>query len=215
MGYSEGSRRFDASGTPVVAPKFRKTEAAGYLEYGLGSDLSLIVSPTLAHERDAPATNAFTGSDGSAFGARYRLAGASTWVVAIQALLQPPFGDMRHPSCDLRGMFARSIVLFDMPAFIDFEPGARVRGGEDPSEARVDTAFGIRPSPAILLLVQTFTTIAPAGPSVASASYTKAQASVVYDVSRRWSVQVGGVRTLLGHNTVRETGPIFALWYRF
>ena len=215
VGYSEGSRRFDSSGNLVAAPKFQKAEAAGYLEYGLTPRLSLIVAPTLAHERDAPATNAFTGSDGSAFGARYQLAGAVTWVVALQALAQPPIGDMRHASVDLRAMFARSLVLFGTQSFIDFEPGGRLRGGEDPSEARFDTAFGLRFRASTLLLVQTFTTIAPAGPIVASSSYTKGQASIVHDFSPKWSVQAGLVRTLFGHNAVRETGPLLAVWYRF
>ena len=214
-GYSEGSRSFDRSGNVVTSPKFQKAEAGGYLEYGLTSRLSLIAAPTLAHEHDAPATNAFTGSDGSAFGARYQLAGAITWVVAVQALVQPPIGDMRHPSVDLRALFGRSIALFGVPGFVDLEPGARLRGGEDPSEGRFDTAFGLRPRPSTLVLVQTFTTIAPSGPVVASASYTKAQVSVVQDISATWSAQVGVVRTLFGHNAVRETGPIFALWYRF
>lgn len=215
VGYSEGSRRFDRFGTPVPAPKFQKTEAAGYLEYGLTSDLSVIAAPTLAHERDAPATNAFSGSDGSAFGARYRIAGGGSWVAALQALAQPPIGGMRHASVDLRVMAAQSISVAGLPGFVDIEPGTRVRGGQEPSEARLDTAFGLRPRPSVLLLMQTFTTIAPPGPAVASASYTKAQASVVYDLGPAWSAQAGIVRTLFGHNAVRETGPIFAVWYRF
>jgi hypothetical protein len=39
--------------------------------------------------------------------------------------------------------------------------------------------------------------------------------SVVFDISRQWSVQIGGFMTVAGINAGRELGPLAALWYRF
>ena len=215
VGYSEGSRRFDPSGTPVVAPSFRKAEAAGYLEYGLTARLTLIAAPTLAHEHDGPATNAFNGSDGSAFGARYGLVSWSTGILAVQALAEPPIGNLHHGAGDIRLMVGQSFHAFSVDGYVDVEPGIRVRGGPDPTEARFDAALGVRPRPAVLLLLQSFSSFAPPGAIVARSAYTKLQGSVVYDFSRTWSGQLGVVRTIFGQNAVRETGPLIALWYRF
>lgn len=196
-------------------------------EYGLTPWLSLVAAPTLSHEHDAPATNAVTGSDSSAFGARLQLYGAPGQVIAVQGLIQPPIGagsmttqladgGARSLAGDLRLMLGQAFDLFGKPAFVDIEPGARVRADPFPTEARLDIALGVRPVPKLLLLLQDFNSFAPpAGALIERTSYSKLQASVVYDLSRVWSVQLGAFRTIAGRNIVRETGPLAALWYRF
>ena len=227
VGYSEGSRRFDPSGRVVVAPSFRKVEASGYLEYGYTPWLSLVVAPTLSHAHDAPATNTVTGSDSSAFGARLQLYGAPGRVIALQVLVQPPIGagsratqiadgGARSLGCDVRLMAGLGFTMFGLPAFVDVEPGARVRADPFPTEGRLDLALGVRPMPSVLVLLQDFTTIAPsAGATIPLASSSKLQGSIVYDLSRAWSAQLGVIRTIAGRNAVRETGPLGAIWYRF
>ena len=226
-GYTEGSRRFDPSGHAVAAPAVTKAEASGYLEYGLTSWLSLIAAPTLAHQTGVPATNTVTGSDSSAFGARLQLLGGAGSVLAVQALVQPPIGaggtaaqlaagGARSLAVDLRVLGGHAFTLFGLAAFVDVEPGVRLYADPLPNEARLDLAFGVRPVARLLVLVQDFNTLAPrAGPLIPSASYSKGQASLVYDFSTRWSGQVGVVRTVAGRNALRETGPLFAVWYRF
>ena len=226
-GYSEGSRHFDSYGNATPAPPFRKAEASGYLEYGLTSRLSLIVAPTLAHEHDAPATNAITGSDSSALGARLQLYGAPGQVIALQALVQPPIADeslaarladggARSLAADFRLMVGQGFDLFGMATFVEIDPGARLRAAPFPDEARLDLALGVRPVSRLMLLLQDFNSLAPpAGVLVESTAFSKVQGSVVYDLSRTWSVQIGCVRTIAGRNIVRETGPIVAVWYRF
>ena len=77
-------------------------------------------------------------------------------------------------------------------------------------------AFGIRPIPRLMFLLQDFISLAPSrGPAIQRTSYAKLQGSLVYDLTPRWSVQVGAFRTISGHNAVRETGPLAALWMRF
>ena len=215
IGYSESSRRFDRSGSIVVAPSFRKAQAAGYLEYGLTSRLTLIVAPTLTHEHDGPTTNAFNGSDGSAAGARFGLVRWATGIVALQALVQPPIGSTRATAGELRVVLGQSFLLSGLDGFVDLEPGVRLNGGSKPAEALVDVTLGIRPRPTVLFLLQSFSGLTPPSPSDLRTTYTKLQGSVVYDFSPAWSGQLGVVRTAFGRNMVRETGPIVALWHRF
>ena len=226
IGFSEGTRTFDTNGRAMPSPAYRKIIASGFLEYGYTPWLSLVAAPTLAREGGS-AANSVTGSDASAFGARLRLAQSATDVLAIQALVQPPLapgdrasqladGGARNFAVDLRVMFAHTFTIFGKPAFIDVAPGARIRADPFPSESRLDITFGIRPFAKLLLLAQTFLSSAPtASPLIPRTAYGKLQASAVYDLSPRWSVQLGGFRTMVGLNTVREGGPLGALWYRF
>ena len=227
VGYTEGSRRFDPWGHAVPAPAFSKVEASGYFEYGVTGSFAIVLAPTLTHSSDGPATNTVTGSDSSAFGGRLALYQAPGMVIALQALVQPAVGDQsnaeiladsgaRSFASDLRVMLGKSFTCFGLPAFVDIDPGARLRAGPLPTEARVDATLGVRLKPWLLMMVQDFLSFAaPAGPLVPRTDYSKLQASLVYDVSRVWSVQIGGMRTFSGRNIVRETGPLAALWYRF
>ncbi len=231
VGLSEGSRRFDNSARPMPTPAYRKAVASGYLEYGLAPNLTLIAAPTLA--REGAAANTVTGSDSSAFGARLGLFRAPGRALSLQVLVQPPLapGDRsqqlaisgaRNLAVDVRLMFAQSFTLFGAPAFVDVAPGVRARADPFPSEARLDVTLGLRPVPQLLLLLQSFGSLAPSagsapggGPLVARTGYDKLQLSLVYDLAPAWSVQIGAFRTVTGFNSVRETGPIFALWYRW
>lgn len=218
VGYSEGSRTFDKSGVPVPTASYRKADASGYFEYGLTPSLSLILAPTLAHEYGAPATNAVTGSDSSAVGARLQIFGTQTQVVAVQALMQPPIGTSfgQSGALDVRLMLGQTFVFGSWTAFVDIEPGVRARLDPYPNEARLDLCAGVRPIAALMVLFQDFNSYAgSSGEFVQRQSYSKAQLSIVYDVSRVWSVQIGGFRTIAGRNAIRETGPLVALWYRF
>ena len=226
IGFSEGSRRFDSGGRAEPAPAYRKVIASGYLEYGLLSRLTLIAAPTLSRENGV-AANTVTGSDSSAVGARYALFAAPGRVLSIQVLVQPPLapgdraaqlavGGARNLAIDSRLMLGQAFAVFGRPAFVELAPGARVRLDPFPSEARLDLTLGLRPVPPLLLLLQSFLSIAPsAGPLVPHTSYDKLQASAVYDLSSRWSVQLGAFHTIAGRNAVRETGPFGALWVRF
>ncbi len=224
-GFSEGSRRFDIRGTAQPAPAYRKILASGYLEYGWRSWLTLVAAPTLARQNGV-AANQVTGSDGSAFGARMLLYSQPGQVVSLQALVQPPLGGGRASqlatggaqalATDLRLQVGKGFALGAWPAFVEVAPGVRLRADPFPNEARLDLAFGMRPIPRLMFLLQDFICLAPArGPAIQRTSYAKLQGSLVYDFTPRWSVQIGAFRTIDGHNAVRETGPLAALWVRF
>ena len=224
IGFSEGSRRFDSGGVARPTPAYRKITASGYLEYGWRPWLTLVAAPTLARQNGV-AANQVTGSDGSAFGARLLLYGRPGLVVSLQALVQPPLGGDRASqlasgggralATDVRLQFGRGFALGTWPAFVDIAPGGRLRADPFPSEARLDVAFGLRPIPTVMFLLQDFSSFAPSrGVAVQRTFYSKVQGSLVYDISRRWSVQLGGFRTITGRNAVREMGPLIAVWVR-
>jgi hypothetical protein len=48
-----------------------------------------------------------------------------------------------------------------------------------------------------------------------SYSWTKLQESLVFDLSRDWSLQGGFFETVVGVNAGRELGPMVAVWYHF
>ena len=163
----------------------------------------------------------------SAFGGRLALYQAPGSVVALQVLVQPPTrdesvdqeivdGGARAFATDARLMLAKSFTLCGLPAFVEIDPGVRFRAAPFANEARIDATLGVRPWPRVLLLVQDFSSFAPpSGTLIERVDYSKLQLSAVYDVSKAWSVQVGGFRTFAGRNIVREIGPLAALWYRF
>ena len=225
VGFSEGSRRFDTTGRAMPTSAYRKLLATGYLEYGWRPWLTVVAAPTLARDNGV-AANQVTGSDGSAFGTRLLLFGRPGQVVSLQALIQPPLGGTRASQLatggtralagDLRLQFGQSFTLGTWSAFVDVAPGVRLRTDPFPSEARLDISIGLRPIPPLMLLCQDFSSAAPSrGTVVQRTTYSKLQISLVYDIARRWSVQLGAFRTIAGRNAVRETGPLAALWMRF
>ena len=227
VGYIEASRTFDRSGKPVASPSFRKTEASGYIEYGLTDWLTLVAAPTLARLHEGALSNAYTGSDESAFGARLPVYRSGTRIVSFQVLVEPPLrgrdtaveaalGGPRTAAVDLRTQYGQSFEVSGRSGFVDIEAGALLRGGGLADEARLDATVGLEIRRNSLVLVQNFVSLAPrTGPLIPRTAYDKLQLSLVQALSRSWSVQVGGVRTLAGRNAARETGPFAALWYRF
>jgi hypothetical protein len=228
VGYIAASRTFDRSGKSVPAPSFDKVGVGAYAEYGLSSWLTLVLAPTLATMRAGTPGASFTGSDESGVGARVRLYADGARTIAVQALIEPPlggraavsteraFGGPTVPAADLRLQLGQSFTLFGWPGFVDIEPGARVRGDGWPTEARFDLAFGLRPRDDSLVLAEAFTTMAPRrGALIASTQYCNLQLSLVFDVARSWSVQVGALGTVAGRNAAREVGPVTAIWYHF
>ena len=118
---------------------------------------------------------------------------------------------------DLRALGGLAFPVGPWPAFLDAQGAYRLRSGGAPAEWHADLTFGVRPLPRLLLLLQSDTTL-PVGPGTAwfpASLYSKLGVSLVYDLSARWSVQIGAFSTIAGTNALRERGVLSALWYRF
>ncbi|MEJ0094820.1 MAG: hypothetical protein WDN46_15760 [Methylocella sp.] len=96
------------------------------------------------------------------------------------------------------------------------EAGYRFYGQNQPGEWHVDLTLGLRPTPRLLALLQSFSTISSGeGRGFIQSSWHKLQTSLVYELSPAWSAQLGAFLTVVGVNAGREFGPLGALWYRF
>ena len=118
------------------------------------------------------------------------------------------------PLIEARWSGGANFELFGRAAFADVSAGYRFRTGEGPDEVLLDTTLGIKAFEDITLLMQNFTTVAGGNEETAFVRQ-KAQVSIVYDLSEKWSLQSGGFATVAGQNVLRERGGFAALWYRF
>jgi hypothetical protein len=225
VGYVAATRGFDSTGRAVVNPAYRKLEGGGYFAYGLTDWAMLIVVPSFVRMSAGAPAQSYSGSDESAIGVQVKVFGSETQSVSFQALVEPAlgpkvaslaFGDPNGWAGNFKLQFGQAFTLINRPAFVDAGPGVQVHGTGWPDEARFDAAFGIRPWIHTLVLVQSFTRAAPyAGPSIPAIFATSLQLSLVQDLSDRWSLQAGALRTLAGRNAARETGPVAAVWMKF
>ncbi len=171
-----------------------------------------------------PVPPAAAGTD---LGARVGLVTFGSTVLSLQGLVHMPFaaGSMqaglfdqdRVAAADLRLLLGHGFAIGSTTGFLDVEVSHTWQADALPEEWHADVTFGLRPQPKLLLMLTSYMTIAGnAGMSCATYwSWLKLQPSIVYDLSRNWSVEAGFFATLAGQNAGRELGPMTALWYRF
>ena len=224
---NNADRTFDGSGTVIGGGGLDLIEVTGFVEYGLRDDLTLIGQTTLTSRETAPPfASDYQGLDYTELGLRQRLAQGERWVISGQGSVRLPGAtDSRDPAqagitdveTDLRLLLGRSGKAAGLPAFAELQTGYRVRFDDPPNEIRVDASFGVRPHDDWLLLGQSFTTLSDGSARgvFPDSDYVKLQASVVYDVTEAWSVQVGAFATVWGRNALVERAALAAVWRRF
>jgi protein XagA len=225
---SQASQIFDWKGNVTSAPRYTKFELQGLLEYGVTARLTLMFLPGLQHvDIDMPGNPNRTGLGYTEGGARYQLLSGPNWVFSGQATVRVPGTfDAGNPAAigytgfesDIRALFGYSFSVAGMPAFINLEAAQRFRFGGPPDEFRFDATFGLRPAPNWLLLAQVFNVVsegAGEAPFSTSYNYHKLQLSVVYDLTPRWALQLGGFTTFAGRNALQENGVLLGTWYKF
>lgn len=218
---------FDRSGEKVDIPDYDKLEFSPYFEYGLTDDVTLVAQPQLRSVTIGNPVDAHhTGLGYTDLGARLRFWSDDRSVLSGQALVRiPRVSDESDPAqagstdteADIRLLYGRAFELGPWPAFVDTQLGYRWREGRPADQLRLDLTLGVRPRPDILLLAQSFNTFST------PVSYNfldedrehKVELSVVWDVTRHLSLQLGGIATIAGRNTLRERGMVAAVWWRF
>jgi hypothetical protein len=224
---SGASEVFDGAGRTVAAPRYRKFEFQALFEYGVADWITAIVSPGLQHiDIAAPISANRSGLGNSEFGARYRILDGGNWIFSGQSTVRVPGTfDTGNPAAvghnriefDLRLLFGYSFAFGGWPAFLDLQVAQRFRLGDAPNEMRMDATLGMRPAPQWLVMAQLFNVISQGGspPLFPSYDYHKFQLTVVYELTRQWSMHAGGFTTYHGRNALREDGLQFGAWYRF
>lgn len=229
--FSDSTLAFDADGKLVPIPAYRKFELGTYIEYGLTDRITLVAQPSADVVRQEPAQPTPPAAAGTNLGARVGLVSFDSTVLSLQGLVHIPFAASsmqvglfdqdRAPAADLRLLLGHGFAIGSTTGFIDVEASHTWQGDGLPEEWHADATFGVRPQPQLLIMLASYMTVAGhAGAACAYWSCTywswlKLQPSIVYDLSRRWSVEAGFFATVAGQNAGRELGPMAALWYRF
>ena len=221
--FSGSTRAFDRDGKLIPIPAYDKFELASYVEYGLTDRLTLIAQPFFETAHQDSTAVATPGTD---IGARFGLAEFGPTVLSIQGVLHIPFDSGQLPQAefdeddvfagDLRLLLGHAFEIGGAPGFLDLQGGYRWQAEDVPNEWHADVTAGVRPQPRLLIMLQTFATLADRSTAVyARYSWLKLQESLVYDIWRNWSLQGGFFETVAGMNAGRELGPMLAVWYRF
>lgn len=118
---------------------------------------------------------------------------------------------------DLRALHGRDVLLKPFKIFVAAEAGYRRRLSGAADQARADLLVGLEPSRRFLVLLeaQSIVSIRNNDPGFDDFDLMKAQASIVWRATKRWSV-VGGARTEFAARGV-EPGDAFSLgfWTEF
>lgn len=225
--FSRADKAFDGDGKAQPAPRYDKAELQALLEYGATDRLTLMALPGLQRVSiGAPVDATRTGLGYTEFGGRYRLFGGTAWVFSGQATVRMPgtSNDLNpaaightDPEVDVRALLGYSFSAGNWPAFFDLQVAQRFRTGAPPDEFRADVTLGLSPAANWQLIAQSFNVISEGAgsPPFSSYNYHKLQLSVVYDLSPRLSLQLGGFTAFAGRNALQENGVVFGTWYRF
>jgi protein XagA len=224
---SRADEVFDSGHRLKSTPRYNKFEFQTLFEYGISDRLTAIVAPGLQHiDIAAPVDARRSGLGFFEFGGRYSLSRSDDWVLSGQATVRVPGTfDAGNPAAigynrveyDFRVLLGRTFTLYSLPAFLDLQLGQRFRDGAQPNELRIDATLGVRLKSQWLVLAQLLNVISEGAspPAFPSYDYSKLQLSVVYDLTRQWSLQGGGFTTYHGRNALQENGLIVGAWYRW
>ncbi len=118
---------------------------------------------------------------------------------------------------DLRALHGRDVILSPFKVFVAAEAGYRHRLSGASDQARAEFLIGIEPSRRFLILLeaQSIISIRNNAPGFDDFDLFKAQGSLVWRASRRWSL-VAGARTEFGaRNIIPGDAFLFGFWTEF
>lgn len=227
----QAKARFDAFGLRVESAGYSRQELSVYGVYGVTDALTLGAQPSFtrlnAQAGIYTGRETRTGLSHIEMLARHKITDGENWVLSGQGLVKLPGANAagREPlikesgrDFEARLLFGRSGTLFERAYFSVAETGFRARGNGAADQLRADVTFGIRPWPRWQVIAQNFSTLS-ASRSVISGpgdfDLYKAQASVLRDLPRGLSVQLGGYAEYAGRNTGAGNALFVALWSRF
>jgi hypothetical protein len=219
---------FDDQGQPVPAARYRRTEIATYLEYGLTHRLTIGFQPR--YKWTSTGVGALR-SEGKSLGdldvfARRHLFTAGAWVGAVQGLIKfPTYERSRLPApgngrreYELRLAMGRNIKIAWPSDFIDAEFAYRrgTRGLAD--QIRAEATIGLRPSSRLMILVKGYRTVSQGlGDGLPGSSYDldRLELSGVLRLTRSVSLELGAGRDLSGDRVGLGRTVNLGLWLRF
>jgi len=221
----DSTSAFDAKGHLSSAAGWRKSELTSFLEYGASDNVTLVAGLALGSISASSPSRRAVAFEPTELGARVGLWSSANQVLSAQATLRTPtiptrsgalFVDGPDMGADARLLYSTSFHLLGMATFAEIQFGYRLNGDAWRGETHADITLGLRPWDRILVLLQSFGRRSPTVAGSPKIEFDdKAQLSLVYDISTKWSAQVGGFMTVAGVNAPQERGGVLALWRRF
>ena len=228
--FSDGRDFVDGAGRKFRSPAWRKFETQLHIEYGLTDWLTAVARPRVVsiHEGGRKGFRG-EGVGASEVGLRARIWQPGEWVFAVQALARAPAASAQgrfaqwedRGGVEARMVVGRRFVVLGMSGFFDVQIGVRTRAGRA-DELIGEQTLGLRPTPSLLVMAQTFTTQSLESPkrlaargAPLGAQRVKTQLSLLYDLAPRWSLGAAAFRTLAVRDGAKETGASLSLLRRF
>ena len=219
---SSADVRFSEMRERVEAPLFRKAEIQVLAEYGITDRFTLRGKGSVERWRqEGGEPPGYQGFGVQEVGGRFRFLQRGAFVGSAEASLR--VGEAHDGAkgveleYEVRLLGGYGFAIRGRPAFVDVQAGGRLRPQAVSDEILFDLTVGVRPIERVLLLAQSFSTVAAALSENGAPLYDrhKLQASAVVDLTPTLSVQAGANRTLAGSQALEETGVFGALWLRF
>ena len=225
LSHSKAPQGFDAAGRLIPGADFEKTEFEIYAEHGLRETVTLVLKPAFQNVRAGSEVKHGLASIEAGLRTRlHRFADGS--VVSAQAAAIVPGGkfDRDHPlltsghgDVEARLLYGQPADFFGLVGFTDMQLAWRRRGGPPADEIRVDATYGVDLGEdwAIALGAQAVATVGEVRAPFTHYRAQKIQGSLRYSLGGGRHLEVGGLRTVSGAGTVRETGIFIAVWSAF
>jgi protein XagA len=227
----------DEGGNPPASQS--RFDAQTYVQYGLTDSLTAFGETAFEHYAiGEPTPNTYNGLDYSGLGLRQKLWSTGEWVFAGEATAFIPGAHDSHAPAqegntgwagEARLNAGRNFTLASIPGlgwfpgigsvpgFLDAEVAYRLRTEGPPDEWHGDVTVGFKFTPKIMLMLQDFTTVSMPTDSRTFPAWRQsvAEASVVYALNDKWSLQVGLFSTVWTVRTNTEHGVAVAIWCNF
>ncbi|HXE25345.1 MAG TPA: hypothetical protein VN637_10700 [Roseiarcus sp.] len=209
---------------PVNQSRF---DAQAYVQYGLTDSLTVFGQTAFEHYAlGRPTPDTYNGLDYSDLGLRAKLWSTGEWVVSGEAAaFIPGAHDAKAPAQEgntgwageARLNVGRNFALGWLPGFVDAEAAYRLRTQGPPDEWHGDLTVGFKFTPRWMLMLQDFTTVSMKSTNRTFPAWRSStvEASVVYALNDKWSVQVGLFSTVWTVKTNTEHGAVAAVWCNF
>jgi hypothetical protein len=208
-------------------------DAQTYVQFGLTDTLTVYGETAFEHYAIGdPTPNTYNGLDYSGVGLRQKLWSTGEWVFSGEATAFIPGAHDSHAPAQEgntgwagearlnagRNFAVSSIPFFgSVPGFLDAEVAYRRRTEGPPDEWHGDLTVGFKFTPKIMLMLQDFTTVSMStnNPTFPAWRQSAVEASVVYALNDKWSLQLGLFSTVWTVRTNSERGGAIAVWRNF
>jgi hypothetical protein len=210
-----------------------------YAQFGLTDSLTVFGETAFEHYAiGEPTPDTYNGLDYSGLGLRQKLWSTGGWIFSGEATaFIPGAHNSKAPAEEgntgwagearlnagrnftLAGVPGLGWIpgLSSVPGFLDAEVAYRVRTQGPPDEWHGDFTVGFKFTPKIMLMLQDFTTVSmnTSDPTFPAWRSSVAEASIVYALNAKWSIQVGVFTTVWTVKTNSQHGGVVAVWWNF